>query len=104
MHLTRNVIVAVLIIALSPLQAYPFLLPYASLTTAEEKELGDEFMRHLKKRCEFIEDPCIVDYVNKIGQEIVRQHPSPPFSFKFYIVKEDVYNAVAIGLAVGKRF
>ncbi|MDY6837649.1 MAG: M48 family metalloprotease [Thermodesulfobacteriota bacterium] len=86
---------AFILMALSPLPAHPSLLSHASLTTAEEEDLGEEFMRHLKRRCTLIKDPSIVDYVNKIGQEIVRQHPSPPFVFRFYIVHEDVYNAFA---------
>ena len=95
MLLTNIVIVAILVMALSTREAYPSLLSHASLTTAEEEALGDEFMRYLKKSCTLIEDPCIVNYMNSMGQEIVRQHPSPPFAFKFYLIRDDIYNAFA---------
>ena len=95
MCLIRVAMAAFIVMALSPLPAHPSLLSHASLTTAEEEDLGEEFMHHLKKQCTLIEDPSLVDYVNKIGQEIVRQHAFPPFVFRFYIVHEDVYNAFA---------
>ncbi len=79
----------------SSLPAYASLWSRASMTTAEEEELGDEFLRNLMEQCELVEDPSIVGYVNKIGQRIVREYESPPFAFKFYVIKEDVYNAFA---------
>lgn len=88
-------LIALLVIALSPLAAYPSWSSRASLTTTEEETLGDEFAQHLRKRFTFIQDPGIADYVDKTGQQIVRQHHSPPFEFRFYVVKEDVYNAFA---------
>ncbi len=68
---------------------------HANLTSTEERELGEEFMTYVKKRFTFIDDPFIVNYVERVGQHIVNQYPSPPFDFKFYVIKEDVYNAFA---------
>ncbi len=65
------------------------------LTPKEESKLGKEFMLQVKKQCSLIQDPSIVNYVNDIGQRIVAQHPSPPFEFNFYVVKDDIYNAFA---------
>jgi predicted Zn-dependent protease len=96
MGLMRIAVVAVLAVVLLPRPACPSLFSRACLTTAEEEALGDESLRYLKMRCTLIEDPFIVGYVNRIGQEIVRQNPSPPFVFKFYVVKEDTYNAFAL--------
>jgi predicted Zn-dependent protease len=70
-------------------------LCHASLTTAEEEDLGREFMRYVRKNLTLIEDPSIVNYVNKVGQRILAQYDSPPFEFHFYVVKEEVYNAFA---------
>jgi predicted Zn-dependent protease len=93
--LVRMAVALALVIALAPLPSYGYV--YGSyLTTAEEETLGDEFVLDLKKRFTLIQDLSILDYINDIGQEIVRQHPSPPFTFRFYVVHEDVYNAFAV--------
>ncbi len=76
-------------------QANAALFATMNLTTKEERELGKEFMIYVTKNRTLIKDPDIVEYVGKIGQRILAQHPSPPFEFNFYIVKEDVYNAFA---------
>jgi predicted Zn-dependent protease len=94
-HFMMVAAVACLVTALTALSARSALLSHTSLTTAEEEDLGEEFVRHLKKQCTLIEDPSIVTYLNEIGQAIVRQHASPPFEFRFYVVHEDVYNAFA---------
>jgi predicted Zn-dependent protease len=95
MRFIKTAIVAVLVMVLSPLGGYPSSLCHASLTPAEEEELGREFMRYVRKNLALIEDPSIVNYVNKVGQRILAQYPSPPFDFHFYVVKEEVYNAFA---------
>jgi len=66
-----------------------------SITAAEEEELSREFMNVVLKSVKFVEDPVIVNYVNKVGEKIVSVLPSQPFTYHFYIIKEDVYNAFA---------
>ena len=41
-----------------------------SITTAEEEELSREFMKVILKSVKFVEDPAIVNYVNKIKEHI----------------------------------
>jgi len=98
MRRTRIAIAALLIITIcmrSASDAYPFSSSRVYLTTKEEKELGKRLMLYVRKHLVLIEDPSIVNYVNRIGQHIVAQLPSTPFDFHFYVVKEDVYNAFA---------
>jgi predicted Zn-dependent protease len=98
MRLTRIAIISLIItvIALrSGSEAYPFFSSHVYLTTKEEEELGKKLMVYVKKHLVLIEDPSIVDYVNRVGQRIVAQLPSTPFDFHFYVIKEDVYNAFA---------
>jgi predicted Zn-dependent protease len=91
----KTVIVAVLVMTLlSPLWGASGLC-HASLTTAEEEDLGREFMRYVRKNLTLIEDPSIVDYVTKVGQRILAQYDGAPFEFHFYVVREEVYNAFA---------
>jgi len=66
-----------------------------SITAAEEEELSREFMKVILKSVKFVEDPVIVNYVNKVGNKIVSVLPPQSFTYRFYVVKEDVYNAFA---------
>ncbi len=91
-------IVALLIIVITvrgSFAAYPFTLSRIHLTTKEERELGKKLMLYVKEHLVFIEDPSVINYVDRIGQHIVAQLPTTPFDFHFYVVQEDVYNAFA---------
>jgi predicted Zn-dependent protease len=65
------------------------------LTPKEEKEMGEEMMQFVNKYYKFVRDPFIVSYVNRVGQQIVREIPASPYEFHFYVLDEDVYNAFA---------
>jgi predicted Zn-dependent protease len=91
----KTAIFAILLMVLSPLGWGPSRLCHASLTTAEEEDLGKEFMRYVRRNLTLIEDPSIVNYVRKVGRRILAQYESLPFEFHFYVVKEEVYNAFA---------
>ena len=65
------------------------------ISVKKEEEMGREFMKVVLEHFELIEDPFIVNYVNKIGDKIVSALPPQPFNYRFYIIKEDTYNAFA---------
>ncbi len=65
------------------------------ITIQQERELADEFMRVVKSRYQFIDDPVIVDYVNRVGNRILDAIEPQPFVYAFYVIHEDVYNAFA---------
>ncbi len=68
----------------------------SSISIKEEEELAREFMKIVLSSFDLIEDPLIVDYVNKIGQRIVATlPPSQPYVYRFFVLREDVYNAFA---------
>jgi beta-barrel assembly-enhancing protease len=69
--------------------------PPMAITIAEEEELSREFMKVLFNRVNLIKDPYIVNYVNSIGQSIVKELPAKPFVYNFYVIDSDVYNAFA---------
>jgi len=66
-----------------------------SITASEEEELSREFMKVVLKNVKFVEDPVIVNYVNQVGNKIVSVLSPQPFTYRFYIIEEDVYNAFA---------
>jgi predicted Zn-dependent protease len=65
------------------------------ITIQEERELSREFMAVVRARFPLIEDPIIVDYVNRVGQRILANIPPQPFTYQFYVLREDTYNAFA---------
>jgi len=65
------------------------------MTIEEEAALSKEFLKVTLRHYELVDDPLIVDYVNKVGQKIVAELPSPPFHYRFYVIRQDVYNAFA---------
>lgn len=69
--------------------------PTMAITIAEEEELSREFMKVLFDRFNLVKDPFIINYINAIGQSILKEVPSQPFSYKFYVIDSDVYNAFA---------
>ncbi|MCK4467234.1 MAG: M48 family metalloprotease [Desulfobacterales bacterium] len=88
--ITRKYIVIIILIAgmLIPDQAF-------SITVKQEEELSREFMKYVLKHVELIEDPLIVNYVNNVGKRIISALPPQPFTYHFYIIKDNVYNAFA---------
>ncbi len=64
-----------------------------AISISQEKKLGAQFMKMIKKRKILITDPIACNFVTKIGERIVAQVPPHPFKFSFNIVNEDQFNA-----------
>ena len=69
--------------------------PAYSITIKEEEEMSRQMMAVIYKQLNFVDDPVIVSYVNKIGQRILATLPKQPFKYQFHVVNEEVYNAFA---------
>ncbi len=74
-----------------------FLFPggTAAITISEEEEMSREFMRVVSRRFRIIRDPMIQEYINGIGQKILSTMPPQPFEYRFFVIKQEVYNAFA---------
>jgi beta-barrel assembly-enhancing protease len=60
-----------------------------------EIELGKELSQEVEKTAKFINDPIVVEYVNRVGQNIVRNSDCKvPFTIK--VIDSDVVNAFAL--------
>lgn len=66
-----------------------------AITIQEEKELAEEFLQVVNKQYKIIKDPAIADYINRVGQRIVAELPQQPFTYHFYVIEKDAYNAFA---------
>ena len=81
----------VLIFAVSTLLPCPAL----GITVKEEEDMSRQMMAVIHNYFEFVEDPVVVEYVNKIGNRILSVLPQQPFNYHFHVIKQDVYNAFA---------
>ena len=67
-----------------------------SLTVSEEEKLSRSILGYIYRQYEIIEDPVIVDYVNRVGNRIVEGLEDPLFNYRFHVINVDAYNAFAI--------
>ena len=67
-----------------------------ALTNEEERKLGEEAVGEVRGRYPLIRDPLILGYLNKLGQDILRQAGSQPYPFRFYLLRDPQLNAFSI--------
>lgn len=66
------------------------------MTIQQERELAERVFQEIKKRWPIIQELSINDYVNKVGQEIIRSIDPQPFTYQFYVLNSPEINAFAI--------
>lgn len=92
----KNKISAIVTIAVFLISTMVIPVPEGNcITIQEERELSKEFMAVVKAQFPLIEDPLIVDYVNRVGKRILAVVPPQPFEYQFHVLREDVFNAFA---------
>ena len=67
----------------------------SALTVSEENEISREFMTYVFANYQIVDDPEIAAYIQRLGDKILASYPPQPFKYKFYVIKNDVYNAFA---------
>jgi len=66
-----------------------------ALSVKDEKELSIEFMKAVRERYKLVQDPLIINYIQKLGDSIVASLPPQPFEYTFNVVIASNYNAFA---------
>ncbi len=66
------------------------------MTIEEEKRLGRKVFLEMEKNVEFVKDPTLQAFLNRLGRSLVSQVGGTPFEFKFYLVKAVDPNAYAL--------
>jgi predicted Zn-dependent protease len=69
--------------------------PAGSITIKEEEEMAQEFLRVVQAYFPIVRDPTIAAYVDNLGRKILASFPEQPFHYRFFVIKDDVYNAFA---------
>ena len=66
-----------------------------TLSPAEERRMGEAFMREVRARLPMLDDPEVEDYVNSLGHRLAAAGDKPARSFHFFVVAHDDVNAFA---------
>ena len=97
----RSVTVALLLVLLPSLgPADPFALPdFGSsadtlMSRAEERDLGQEFMKWVRKALPISADPVLTDYIQTLGKQLVASSGNPGH-YEFFLIEEPTVNAFA---------
>jgi len=93
MTYAKKIISLWIIIALTT--GWPFVDTAQGLSIREEAELADAFLDAVHQAYDVIDDPMINNYINGVGQKIVSVFPTQPFQYRFYVIRQDTYNAFA---------
>jgi predicted Zn-dependent protease len=67
-----------------------------ALSSEEERKLGEEVVREVEGKFTLIRDPLILEYLNTLGQDILKQAGSQPYPFRFYLLKDLQLNAFSV--------
>ena len=65
------------------------------LSPAEERALGEAFMREVRSRLTIVEDPQVEEYVQSLGYRLVAASDRRHLGFTFFVVEDESVNAFA---------
>ena len=68
----------------------------ADLSLTEEREYGEEIMRHIRADASFLGDDETLDYLNRLGYRLVAAGSSQPYDFFFFPIRDKSLNAFAL--------
>jgi predicted Zn-dependent protease len=73
------------------------LVPTSSLgfSIGEERDIGEQLLLAIRGEFELLDDPDIVQYINRLGQQVLDIAGPQYFDYHFFVVKNDQFNAFA---------
>ena len=67
----------------------------ATLSPADERALGEAFMREIRARLTLVDDPLVEQYVQSLGYRLVASSDRHDLGFTFFVVEDESLNAFA---------
>ncbi|TFI53637.1 peptidase M48 [Mastigocladus laminosus UU774] len=61
-----------------------------------ESGMGESFAKAYKEELTLIDDPQVLEYVSRIGNDLANLMGRNDFKYEFYVVKQDSFNAFAL--------
>lgn len=89
-------------LALSPLAAADRALPELgdgaslSLSVSEERLLGEELMRTVRRQLPLVDDLQVQHYLQELGQRLAAQADGPLYDYRFFLIDHPAINAFAL--------
>jgi predicted Zn-dependent protease len=77
------------------LQSFYQVTPAYGFSVGEEKEVGEQLLTMVRKEFKLIDDPDIIQYLNKLGRETISVAGSQFFDYHFFVIDNKELNAFA---------
>jgi predicted Zn-dependent protease len=72
--------------------------PFASeLTVEKEKEMASQIHAQIRQQYKLVMDPVLLDYLDEVGESLVKATEPQPFIFRFTLLDDPQLNAFTIG-------
>ena len=68
---------------------------YSVLSIDKERQIGLAMMRQLRSSQPLIQDPVLIEYINQLGNKLVKNADNVSYPFNFFIVNNNELNAFA---------
>jgi len=68
----------------------------AALSINQERAYGYSIMRQIRAAPNFLDDPEVTDYINRVGYRLVSVSPDARRDFTFFVLKDSSVNAFAL--------
>jgi beta-barrel assembly-enhancing protease len=67
----------------------------SAISIPDENKLANQFMKMMREEKTILNDPAANHLINTVGQHILNLLPPQPFTYSFYLVNDDTFNAFA---------
>jgi len=68
---------------------------YSVLSTDKELQIGQAMMRQLRGSQPLIQDPVLIEYINHLGNTLVKNAQGVNYAFEFFLINNNELNAFA---------
>jgi predicted Zn-dependent protease len=68
---------------------------FSVLSIDKERQIGGAMMRHIRASQPLINDPVLIEYINDLGNRLVKNAQDVNYSFEFFIIRNKEINAFA---------
>jgi len=68
---------------------------FSVLSIDKERQIGSAMMRHIRASQPLVNDPVLIEYINDLGNRLVKNAEDVNYSFEFFIIRNKEINAFA---------
>ena len=68
---------------------------FSILSLDKERQIGQAMMRQLRATSPIIQDPVLIEYINDLGNQLVKHAQDVNYAFEFFIINNNELNAFA---------